>query len=134
MQLQLITYVNNELPVGWKPYYIYEIIVDNQRVGKIVFSEGTLEERYYDGHIGYTIEPEYRGHNYAFQATKILLDIIKEKNYKEIIITCSPDNIASKRSIQKLNAIYLETKKVPKEIQKYFQPDEKIKEIYYISL
>lgn len=65
-------YVDKNLPKGWKPYYIYAMIVDDKAVGKIVLREGTKEERYYDGHIGYTVEKEYQGHGYAFQATQLL--------------------------------------------------------------
>lgn len=63
MKLELLTYEKENLPCGWKPYYIYLIMVDHIEVGRIVLREGSNEERYYDGHIGYTIEKEYRGHH-----------------------------------------------------------------------
>ena len=53
-------YIDKNLPKGWKPYYIYKIIVDDEVVGKITLREGTREERYYDGHIGYTVEKKYQ--------------------------------------------------------------------------
>ena len=56
MKLELLTYEKENLPCGWKPYYIYLIMVDHIEVGRIVLREGSNEERYYDGHIGYTIE------------------------------------------------------------------------------
>ena len=65
MKLELLTYEKENLPRGWKPYYIYLIMVDHIEVGRIVLREGSNEERYYDGHIGYTIEKEYRGHHYS---------------------------------------------------------------------
>ncbi len=134
MKLVKQTYVNQGLPKGWKPYYIYLIEVATKIVGKIVLREGTNEERYYDGHIGYTIEPEYRGHHYAYQAVMLIKPIAKELGFNELIITCSPDNIASKKTIKKLHAQYLETKAIPKQYYKDFKDDERIKEIYLLKL
>lgn len=129
-----MAYVKTNLPEHWKPYYIFEIIVGKDVVGKIVLREGDLEERYYDGHIGFTIDPQYQGHNYAFQATILVLEIAKNKGFKDIIITCSPNNIASKKTIQKLPFKYIETKIIPKALARYVEQGEKIKEIYHISL
>ena len=58
MKLNLLAYETKNLPIGWKPYYIYEIEVDQQDVGRIVLREGTNQERYFDGHIGYSIDEE----------------------------------------------------------------------------
>lgn len=68
------------LPRGWKPYYIYLIMVDHIEVGRIVLREGSNEERYYDGHIGYTIEKEYWGYHYSKDACLLLFDKAKEKD------------------------------------------------------
>ena len=127
-------YVKTNLPEHWKPYYIFKITVGIDVFGKIVLREGDLEERYYDGHIGFTIDPQYGGHNYAFQATLLVLEIAKDKGFKDIIITCSPNNIASKKTIQKLPINYIETKTIPKELARYVEQGERIKEIYHISL
>ena len=133
MELIKQAYVE-DLPQGWKPYYIFIIQVNNEEVGKIVLREGTIEQRYYDGHIGYSVEPQYRGHNYAYQAVIKLKKIAKRLGFEQLVITCSPDNIASKKTIRKLNAKYLETKTIPPEYQKDFRDDERVKEIYIIEL
>lgn len=134
MELIKQAYVDKDLPQGWKPYYIFIIHVNNEEVGKIVLREGTIEQRYYDGHIGYSVEPQYRGHNYAYQAVIKLKKIAKRLGFEQLVITCSPDNIASKKTIKKLNAKYLETKTIPPEYQKDFRDDERVKEIYIIEL
>ena len=46
MKLIKQEYVNTSLPKGWKPYYIFLIVVDDIEVGKIVLREGTRKERY----------------------------------------------------------------------------------------
>jgi tagatose 1,6-diphosphate aldolase len=127
-------YVNTSLPKGWKPYYIFLIVVDDIEVGKIVLREGTRKERYYDGHIGYNIELKYRGHHYAYQATKLLIKEAVLLGFDELIITCSPDNLASKKTILKLKAEYLETVSIPIALRKDFATDELEKEVYLIKL
>ena len=103
-------------------------------VGKIVLREGTRKERYYDGHIGYNIELKYRGHHYAYQATKLLIKEAVLLGFDELIITCSPDNLASKKTILKLKAEYLETALIPIALRKDFATDELEKEVYLIKL
>ena len=39
MKLELLTYEKENLPRGWKPYYIYLIMVDHIEVGRIVLRE-----------------------------------------------------------------------------------------------
>ena len=134
MELRLQEYVNKPVREEILPYYIYEIHVKKVCVGIIVLREGTMEQRYYDGHIGYTIYPMHRGHHYAYEATLLVLEIAQNKGFKDIIITCSPDNMASKKTIQRLPTTYLETKRIPRKQRKFFQAGEKVKEIYHIFL
>lgn len=131
MELKLIEYVHENLPKGFSPYYIYDICIHEKNVGRIIFREGTIQERYYDGHIGYHIEEEFRGHHYAYQACLLL----KEKiSYNEVIITCDPENMASRKTIERLNAELLETKVIPTHLKKYFTKEEKVKNIYLWSI
>ena len=127
MELKLIEYVNENLPKGFSPYYIYEIVVDQKSVGHIILREGSIQERYYDGHIGYHIDEEYRGHHYAYQACLLLK---KKINSDNVIITCDPNNIASLKTIEKLETQLLETKPIPSHLKVFFTKEEKIKNIY----
>ena len=85
-------------------------------------SVGTIDLRliasgnmYYYGNIGYTIDKSHRGHNYAYYACKVLFKVAKEEfNMDELIITCSPENIASYKTLQKLEGELIETVDVPK--------------------
>jgi len=127
MKLELLEYVNKDLPKGFDPYWIYIIIVKDKEVGRIVFREGNDQQRYYDGHIGYHIEEEYRGHHYGYQACLLL----KEKiNKDHVIITCDPANTASKKIIEKLGCELIERKTIPHELKNVFTKEEKEKLIY----
>lgn len=134
MRLELLSYESENLLPGWKPYSIYLIMVDDKEVGRIVLREGSSEERYYDGHIGYSIDKEYRGHHYSKEACLLLFEIARVKGFKELMITCSPDNKASQRIIESLPFKYLETTSVPKELRKYFDQDDYVKRIYRLDL
>lgn len=134
MKLKLLSYENTNLPVGWKPYYIYEINVNHQDVGRIVLREGNNEERYFDGHIGYSIEEEYRGHHYSKEACLLLFEEARKKGFQELIITCSPNNMASRKIIESLPFVFIEEKAIPQHLMKNFTKDETTKRIYKIDL
>ena len=83
------------------PTVVYDIIVEDIEypVGRIEYRVETGKDLVYYGNIGYFINRAYRGNNYAFYACLKLLEII---DHNEIYITCNPDNVASKRTIEKL--------------------------------
>lgn len=134
MYLELLSYEKDHLPKGWKPYYIYNIIENRHEIGRIVLREGTCQERYFDGHIGYTIEEEYRGHHYSREACLLLFDKAKEIGLTQLIITCSPENIASRRIIESLPSEFIEEKEIPTSLRKDFDDNERVKRIYQITL
>ena len=61
-------------------------------------------------------------------------EIAREKGFQELIITCSPQNIASRKIIESLPFIFIEEKAVPDFLQKDFEEDEKVKRIYKMKL
>lgn len=86
----------------------------NKKVGSIDLRLTNNEEMYYFGNIGYTILESYRGHNYAYYASKMVMEIAdKEFGMKELLITCSPENIASYKTLVKLGGEILELVDVP---------------------
>lgn len=127
MELVILEEIKDNLPAGFDPYTIFLIMVDDNEVGRLVLRSGDESSRYYDGHIGYTIDEEYRGHHYAYQACLLLKQYIHENS---LIITCDPSNIASKKTIEKLGCEYIETVSVPSHLKKFFSKDEKEKCIY----
>lgn len=134
MELILDEFIHEHLLPGFTPYYIYRIQVNHKDVGTLVFRLGSDEEHYYDGHIAYTIEEDQRGHSYAYQACLLLKDKIRAAGYDHVLITCDPGNIASKKTIVKLGGKYLETAEIPRSQRKYFNAQERIKEIYRVEV
>lgn len=83
-------------------------------VGHCDLRFGMNEELYYAGNIGYRVYEPYRGHGYAYQACQLLFRLAREKyGMSELIITCSPDNIPSLKTLEKLGGVLLETVNVP---------------------
>ena len=98
------------------PTIYYDILLHGSRekVGTIdlrLTAEGNM---YYYGHIGYNVQRQHRGNHYAYYASLVLFDIARnEFNMKELIITCSPENVASYKTLRKLGGELLELVEVP---------------------
>ena len=92
------------------PFYWYEIIPKeiNKPVGKISIRLGNNYHSYYNGHIGYEVDEEYRGHGFSYQAAKMVLRVAKEYGMEHIYLVCDEDNIASYKTIEKLGADLVE--------------------------
>jgi tagatose 1,6-diphosphate aldolase len=67
----------------------------------------------YAGHIGYSVHAAHRGRHYAERATRLLLPLAAAHGMTELWITCSPDNLASRKTIERLGAEFVETVDVP---------------------
>ncbi len=88
---------------GYVPVYRYRITLHDSEnsIGIIVIRIGYNENLYYGGNIGYFINEEYRGNNYALKACKIIKDVAVAHGMNKIIITCNPDNISSRKTCEK---------------------------------
>jgi len=97
------------------PTVYYDIFdYDDNRVGSIDLRLTVKGDMYYYGHVGYNIIKQYRGNHYAYHACKILFEIAhKEFDLDELIITCSPENVASYKTLKKLNGELIEQVEVP---------------------
>ena len=115
MEIKQIDFIKDNLLPNFTPYYIYAIYEEGKQVGTLVFRLGSDQQHYYDGHIAYTIDEDYRGHHYAYQACLLLKGEIIKHGYDHVLVTCDPDNIVEE---------------VPKRYRKMFAPGENVKEIY----
>ena len=94
----------------WVPYYHFYMIYKNQEVGYINFRlTNSPKLLSYFGHLGYRVDEAHRGFGYAGQAIKMLSPFIRQHAFEDVIITCHPQNTASKRVLEKLGAQYQKT-------------------------
>ena len=90
---------------GFVPYYHYRILVDDTDVGHINLRVGdTGHVRFSAGHVGFEIAAPYRGHRYALSACHALAPFARSF-YTPLILTCDPDNHASRRNARRLTII-----------------------------
>ena len=119
------------------PTLLFDVYVKSldRVVGRVEYRfESDYEVKFY-GNVGYVIYPPYRGNNYAYLGTTLMLDIIAKRHpeINQVIITCNPDNIASKKTIKKMNATYLGRIQVDRHHELYRLGDTE-KEIYALYL
>ncbi len=89
-------------------YDLYEIQVDGVAVGHMVYRYGTNSQLYYCGHIGYSIDEEYRHKGYGTLALQKLCAILKAQGVTLVTITCRKNNVFSQKMIEKLNVVHRE--------------------------
>ena len=98
------------------PTVYYDVLrhADGEKVGTIDLRLTVEGKMYYYGHIGYNIQKAYRGNGYAYHACRVLFKIAREEfGMDELTITCSPENIASYKTLKKLDGELLELVRVP---------------------
>ena len=113
------------IPVmNYVPSYVFEMrpVKSQIRLGGISLRIGRNEWlEMYAGHIGYSVEPEFRGNRYAARSCQLIRPLAHSHGIDPIWITCSPENDASRRSIEIIGATYVETVDVPKNTNMYRQ-------------
>jgi predicted acetyltransferase len=103
---------------GWVPAYRFDMVrlPEGVKAGRIELRVGfTPDIVTYTGNIGYRVEPAFRGHRYAARACRLLIDLARKHGLPELWITCDPDNLASRRSIELTGAEYVSTVPVPED-------------------
>ena len=73
----------------------------------------------YAGHIGYGIDPAYRGHRYAAKACNLISQVALDHGLKTLWITCNPDNWASRRTCEILGCKFVEIIDLPEDTDMY---------------
>lgn len=73
------------------------------------------------GHIGYSIRPSERNKGYAKEMLRLNLQKCRERNLDKVMITCSPENVASAKTIIANGGIFEKNVEVDGEvIQRYW--------------
>ena len=107
--------------------YIYVRESDGKIVGMIQIRHYLNDMlRKYSGHIGYSVCPSERRKGYATRMLAAALDRCREMGLTRVMISCRPDNEASRRTILKNGGVYENT---------VFEPDRgRSLERYWIEL
>ncbi len=94
---------------------LVELGTINLRIG----SNPHLEQ--YAGQIGYGVHGPHRGHHYAARSVGLLLPLARREGLDPLWITCDPENIASRRSLEIAGGEFVEIVDIPEDcgIRKY---------------
>jgi tagatose 1,6-diphosphate aldolase len=86
----------------------------NQKVGRITFRIGdTYRVTHLAGNVGYVVDEPHRGHRYAERSCRVLIPFARQHGLAELWITCGPDNPASRKTLERLGAEFVEIVDVP---------------------
>ncbi len=91
-----------------------------REIGRISYRDGESRGIYYYGHIGYHIDPPWRGHHYAAAACHLILEEIRMSGKSSVVITCDPDNEASRKVCLALGCMLEGETDVPLDLQERF--------------
>ena len=101
MMLRLVRTAEENPERKWVPAYYFAICLpDGTKIGDCDLRIGHNQNLYYGGNIGYAIDAAYRGHHYAGKACRLLFELAKKHELGYVIITCDPDNTASRKTCE----------------------------------
>jgi len=121
---------------GWAPCYMFHMINGERgrKVGEIQLRIGFTEHlRLYAGHIGYSVEADFRGHRFAARSIQLLMPLARKHGFSELWITCNPENTASRRTCEIAGATFVEILDLPADTEIYQRGDRQ-KCRYLLSL
>lgn len=107
--LQFVRIVPGDSSCGFVPYYHFRILAEGGAdVGHINFRVGYTEHvRAFAGHIGFGVLEQFRGRGYALQACRAIAPFVRSI-YSDVLITCDPDNLPSRKTIERLGASFID--------------------------
>lgn len=135
IELRLTKTAEGDPEKGFVPAY-YFAVCDKQgrEMGQCDLRIGHNSNTYYGGNIGYRIKEEFRGHHYAGKACRLLFELAKKHGLNYIIITCNPDNHASRKTCEYAGGRLIETVTLPEDNDMRIEGGETEKCIYKFDL
>lgn len=116
IRLSLEKTVDGDAEKEWVPAYHFAVCNnDGTKVGVCDLRIGHNDKLYYGGNIGYTVYEEYRGNHYAGKACLLLFELARKHSLQYLIITCDPDNYASRNTCEYAGGELLEIAELPED-------------------
>lgn len=88
-----------------------------REAGRISLRLGESECIYYFGHIGYHVEPRYRGDHFAARACMLIRPEAELEGKRSLVITADPANLPSRKVCERLGCVLENTVNVPERIR-----------------
>ena len=114
IRLELEKTVDGDPKKDWVPAYHFAIVnSEGVKVGGCDLRIGHNDKLYYGGNIGYHVDEQYRGNHYAGKACLLLFELARKHGLEYVIITCNPDNYASRKTCEYAGGALLEIVPLP---------------------
>ena len=122
LRLVLLEKYPGDPDIGFVPAYKFKMVVGEQETeaGEIQLRVGhTRFLEMFNGHIGYKVTRECRGHKYAARSLKLLLPLMQRHGLNTVWIACDPANVASRRTCELAGARFVEIVDLPENSDLY---------------
>jgi predicted acetyltransferase len=136
---ELVLRVNREAPgipeKKWVPAYFFDIylVSANKKVGTADLRIGYTDDLvWYGGLIGYGIDEKFRGNSYASKACELIKRVAKDHGMDVLWITCEENNIASKRTLEKLGCSFVGIMDLPEYHDLYKRGQRRVRRYRWI--
>lgn len=96
-----------------------------KKMGRIDLRIWENESIFYGWNIGYGVDESHRWAGLAARSVEMLLSFAKKNGMKKLSITCDPENIASRKTCERVWGELLEIVELPKENEQYQNGDRK---------
>lgn len=131
IQLRLQKTVEGNAEKEWLPaYHFFVCDKFGNEMGVCDLRIGHNTKTYYGGNIGYRIYERFRGHHYAGKACLLLFELAKKHKMDYLIITCNPDNYASRKTCEYAACDLVEIVELPEDNDMRIEDGETHKCIY----
>lgn len=102
--------------------YRFDIVIDGERAGTISLRVGTAYLlTHLAGQVGFSVEPRFRGRGVARKAVLALLPAAAANGMDALWLTTTEDNLASRRTLEKLGCVLVGRVPVPENYVSYAQ-------------
>lgn len=111
---------------GWSPDYKFQVRLHDTdiSIGHINVRIGDNEKIVnYIGHIGYGIDEKFRGNKYSVKACELVRTVLIDHEIDKVVITCNPDNYASRNTCEAIGAKLLEIIDIPETSDAYSETE-----------
>lgn len=97
-------------------FYMYKARTRHY-MGYVSLRLGESPGLYYLGHIGYRVEPEYRGQHLAERSCRMIVPLMKRLGIHSAVITTNVDNMPSRKTAERLGCILESIVPVPEKFR-----------------
>ena len=112
---------DEEMAFGVNYDFMIATTGSRREAGRISVRLGESPCVYYFGHIGYHVDPPYRGQHFARRACSLLKPLMLRCGKTSVVITTDPDNWPSRRTCEGLGCELERTVDVPPAIYRRWE-------------